>query len=246
MACNPITGMWNDAELLIPNLNKGNQGLALPLLDRCALIYVVRMEVDADKERRVIRHIADIQDNDGIDTPYSFDTLVKIFSYARTLTPSVPVDIMRHLEDFYITLFKAGKGESTTYITRRDYKDMIRITEASAKLHGRDEATYEDAENAKRVKSESIKEYGIDPLTGTVDQSSLFMSKPASRVNRMRQMQTYVKNNLGDDGYLSYDAFIDGLSNNKFKELELSRLLEEMENIIPPMVYRNGDRIYPC
>lgn len=245
MACNPIGGVWNDDETLIPNLSKGNQGLELPLLSRCALIYVVRMEVDKEKERQVINHIATMHQKETVEVPYSFDTMRKIFSYARTFEPVVPDKVMNKLMDFYITLFEAGQAEESTLVTRRDFKDMVRIAEASAKLHGRTEATIDDADNAMRVKTESIKEYGIDPVTGKVDQTIIELGKPASRLNRMKQIYHFISNHLNKDGYIEYDDLESEIAKANIKERELSALLEEMERIVPAMIYRNGDRIYP-
>jgi len=56
-ACNPLGGVWNEYKTFIDNLHGAGKGLALPLLDRFALIFVIKQNKDTEKERRVIEHI---------------------------------------------------------------------------------------------------------------------------------------------------------------------------------------------
>ena len=193
-ACNPLGGVWNEYKTFRDNLHGAGKGLALPLLDRFALIFVIKQNKDTKKEREVIEHIMKVNaDPQSIVPPYSIGELRIIFAYARSIKVTCPKEVMKKLEEFYMTLYEASKQDETLMITRRQPEDLIRLTEASARLHGRDIAIVEDAENAKRMVAKSLEEYGIDPFTGKIDQATALYGKPKTDSQKLGEIPVVVK-----------------------------------------------------
>lgn len=201
--CNPLTGQWDNYKTLVDNLYDGSKGLPIPLINRFALIYVVRNSQTSDEEREVAHHITRVMSGKELDIFYSFEDLRKIFAYARTVKPSIPEHVMERVKDFYMILYEASKAEGTMVFSRRQIEDLVRITEASAKLHGRSEANLQDCNNAIRVVSQSVKEYGIDPSTGKIDMNIIYQGEPKSKSDRLQKLPTIIydlsRHSLGGD-----------------------------------------------
>lgn len=212
-ACNPMNGVWNAYGTLHDNLIYKGGGLTTALLNRFALIFVILTKSTVEEEGEVIDHILSINEGNGIiNTPYSEDTLRKLFSYARTLRPRISSEVNKKLRDFYLNMFKAQKLEQTTIMSRRQIEDLVRLSEASAKLHLRENVTTEDAENAVRVLAESLKSYGVNPSTGKIDQSSAFYGEKKTKKDMVREtpmiIQRLCKRNI-DTTKVSREEFIE-------------------------------------
>jgi len=202
-SANPIAGIWDNYKTVIDNLHSANKGLALTLLNRFALIFIMKGSANIDEEEAVVEHILEVDTNPGsLNPPYNFDTLRHLFTYARTFTPKLSPEARGRIKMFYMNLYKASQAENTMIISRRQPEDLIRISEASAKLHLRDTVTEEDADNAIRVFAGSLKQFGLDPSTGKIDQGILLYGVPKSRQQRLQSLPTmltsFLKLNPGE------------------------------------------------
>ena len=233
-ACNPLDGVWNDHKTLVGNLHDGQRGLGLALINRFALIFVMRQNYDVDKEEEVITHIAKLNTRKNyINPPYSLSFLRKIFTYARTIEPVIPEEIMQYGIDFYMTIFKASLSENTMIFSRRQQEDIIRVTEASAKAHGRWIAIEEDIENAVRVVTMSVKEYGIDPTTGKIDQTQFYsgLDPSSSLIDRMIAVEALIRKikQEDEDGKCSEGDLKDALFERQWMDSVVDKTLKLME-----------------
>ena len=192
-ACNPIGGTWKEYKTLPENLIEKGRGLTIPLLNRFALIFIVKEKETEKEEAEVVDHILDISRNTSQAVPYSEETLRKLFLYARTFKPKLSEESATRLKEFYLNLFNISKGNESMIMSRRQIEDLVRISEASAKLHLREEVTLVDAENAIRVVATSLKQYGVNPLTGEIDQTAVFYGQPTTVTARIRQLPELVK-----------------------------------------------------
>ena len=212
-ACNPLTGEWNEYKNLVGNLHDGKRGIPLPLLDRFALKFVVKLPSDIAEERKVAEHIARVNTHpEQIQPPYDVDTLRKIFSYARTLQPIIPDKLAEEMTDFYLRLFKASTLQNIQIISRRQIEDLFRLTEASAKLNGRETATDVDMKRAVAIVSKSLNECYFDMDTGMVDQTKALYGEPKSKRDCIKEtpalIQRLCKRNT-DITKVSRDKFIE-------------------------------------
>jgi len=220
-ACNPVNGIWNFYGTLHDNLIYKGGGLTTALLNRFALIFVILTKDTVEEEGEVIDHILSINEGNGIiNTPYNEDTLRKLFSYARSLRPRTSLEINKKLREFYLNMFKAQKLEQTTIMSRRQIEDLVRLSEASAKLHLRENVIIEDAENAVRVLAESLKSYGVNPSTGKVDQSSAFYGEKKTKKDMIQEtpavIQRLCKRNI-DTTKISRIEFIEYASKTAWR-----------------------------
>ena len=187
-ACNPLGGVWNDNKYPIQNLHDGDKGLSLTLLDRFALTFIIKQNMDTDLETDVIKHIMRVNsDALTVQPPYDLQMLRKTFAYARSIEVTLTKEVAESLEEFCIVLFEACKTGELAVITRRLPYDLIRLSEASARIHGRTQTVLEDGENAKRMVAKSLREYGVDPLTGKVNQMDALYGEPRNKRQMIKE-----------------------------------------------------------
>jgi len=166
-ACNPKNGMWNQYLSIEENVSN----LPPALLTRFDCIFTLINNRVEDEERKRVKYVLDI--HKGVNGHEHIDEteLTKFFTYARELRPKLTDEVSDKLEEIYIQLFKAGKTqeERTVMITLRQLEGLVRLTEASAKLHLREDTTLEDAEIAVRVLKASLLQSALNQDTGNID-----------------------------------------------------------------------------
>lgn len=188
-ACNPIGGTWNSYVTFTENV----KGLPSSLLSRFDLIFVMRNNESVDIEIKKAEHVLDVQTNpDFGKPPISRDDMRRIFTLAREFNPALNVEARQHLLSFYGQVVKASREVNSLMITMRQMEGLIRLTEASAKLHLRNEAVKADAETAVNLVKESLIQAGIDPTTGKVDMSILESGKPQSDMEFLRRLPSLI------------------------------------------------------
>ena len=169
-ACNPYGGQWNTSQTLLENI----KNFPPALVTRFDLIWILINNRTVNEEMIRVRHVLKNRFHTGeVQPPYNLETLRKLFAYAKTITPKVSLETEKRIEEFYEEVLKAGKKTDSTLMTMRMLEGIARLTEASAKLHLREEAMVEDAELVIRLMKESLLQSGIDPITGLVDASML-------------------------------------------------------------------------
>lgn len=156
-ACNPTEGRFE------PNIQLSKQiGLPPPLLSRFDLIYPIRDVVEEEKDKKISEHILKLHTegqkmlNDENYTPdkkfkapIERETLRKYISYAKTIVPVFTDEAIEHIDEYYRRARERGqKANSPVPITARQEESMIRMSEASARLHLREKITIEDAKYA--------------------------------------------------------------------------------------------------
>jgi replicative DNA helicase Mcm len=225
-ACNPKLGQWNDRATLT-----GNIKLPIPLISRFDLIFVMKNDRTISEEMARVDHVLDIRSNpEGIEPPFSHEELRKLFAYARTLKPKLTEPVMAELRKFYEEMAKAAMVANDIMITLRQLEGLIRLTEASAKLHLREETTIRDARNAIRILNESLIQSGVDPATGNVDIGMITTGIPKSVREKLRRLVDVVreltKASIGGD-FVTGEVLTDWLEQHwLIDKTEIAKLLE--------------------
>jgi len=94
----------------------------------------------------------------------------KWIAYARArVHPTLTPEAGNRLKEFYLDMrLKAGE-EAPVAITLRQYEALLRLAEASARVRLSDKIELEDAERAIRLMKVSLRQFGFEPETGTID-----------------------------------------------------------------------------
>lgn len=183
-ASNPKDGVWNT------NIDiRGNvSNLPDTILTRFDCIFILTNDRKVEEELERADYVLDIHQKQITDQKISEEKLKKFFSYARTLKPRITDEVKERLRELYGVIFKASQlpDEKTIMITLRQLEGLIRLSEASAKLHLRDETIIDDAEVAIRVLKASMLQSAVNSETGELDMGR-FYSAPKTKRDMIRE-----------------------------------------------------------
>jgi replicative DNA helicase Mcm len=179
-ATNPALGRYNPYQTIAQNMN-----LPITLLSRFDLIFVLRDIPEEEKDFRMAEHILHLHKTSitQISAPIESDILRKYISYSRQIKPIITDDVIERFRDFYVKMRTSSMegGEATAIsITARQLESLIRLAEARARVHLREEVTVEDAEAVIALMQRSLEQVGIDVTTGEIDIDILYTGKPRS------------------------------------------------------------------
>lgn len=214
-AANPKHGRFEDfGEDYISQID-----LPPALISRFDLIFVIRDELDEDKDRDIAEKILENniagEENVRVAQEYqgSGETLDKLPSedmsdpnpdaiskelfrkyilYARqNIFPKLTDEARQEIVDRYAEI--RGKGDEDTYpITHRKLEAMIRITEAIARLNLREEARLEDAKKAISIIMESMRQVGMNE-EGEYDADKIETGTSSVQRDRIKSVERAIK-----------------------------------------------------
>ncbi len=146
-AANPTLGRYNPYQTIGQNIN-----LPVTILSRFDVIFVLKDVPDAERDTTMAEHILGLHRSAGSTITSSIDPELfrKYISYAKTrVRPLLSEEVVTRFRDFYVKMRTAsveGGEASAVSITARQLESLVRLAEARAKAHLRNEVTKEDAE----------------------------------------------------------------------------------------------------
>lgn len=225
-ASNPKDGKWK------PELGiEGNvSNLPPALLSRFDCIFILINDRTLEEELERASFIINLHKNQDIGDVISEAFLKKFFTYAKMLKPRITDDVTDRLKELYGTLYSASKQmPDSIMVTPRQLEGLIRLSEASAKLHLREETTMSDAEIAIRVLRASLLQSAVDNETDNIDLKSLYGTKP-TKGDRLKSVPVIVErlmNQSVDQTRVSRVVFIEYAHKTwKITEAQAGKFLE--------------------
>jgi replicative DNA helicase Mcm len=186
-AANPTLGRYNPYQTIAQNMN-----LPVTILSRFDLIFVLRDLPDAEKDGRMAEHILGLHRAASIvEPPLDIQFLRKYISYSKRLQPIISDEVIERFRDFYVKMRSAsveGGEAAAVAITARQLESLIRMAEARARTHLREEVTVEDSEAVINLMQSSLMQVGIDVTTGEIDIDILYTGKPRSLQNQLQKV----------------------------------------------------------
>ena len=164
-AANPRYGRYNryadrDPHVaLLKNIN-----LPAALLSRFDLMFLLLDEVDSANDRALAEHVTFVHKHE-VHPPLAFAPLEpglirQYVSVAKNIDTHVPTEITSYIAEAYVDIRERDKVKSERSggrgtITARQLLSILRLAEARARLHFREEVTREDVNEAIRLVSVS-------------------------------------------------------------------------------------------
>lgn len=199
-AANPTLGRFDKYRPLAEQIN-----LPPVILSRFDLIFIMRDEPFAERDRIIAHHILELHHEPTrvVKPPLDMDTLRKIIIYARKyIDPKFEgKEPLKAIEDFFVEWRKvAEKGDMPLPITARQLEALVRLAKANARMRLSDRITVEDANRAIKLVKISLHEAGIDPETGRVDIDVLMTGKSRSQREKLERVLDIIKDLEGEYG----------------------------------------------
>jgi replicative DNA helicase Mcm len=126
-----------------------------------------------------------------VEPPLGIQFLRKYISYSKKLQPIISDEVIERFRDFYVKMRTAsveGGEAAAVAITARQLESLIRMAEARARAHLREEVTVEDSEAVINLMQSSLMQVGIDVVTGEMDIDILYTGKPRSLQNQLQKV----------------------------------------------------------
>lgn len=186
-AANPALGRYNPYQTIGQNIT-----MPVTLLSRFDLIFVLRDTPDSELDNNIASHILQLQRDQSLSSPpLDMAMMRRYISFAKTVTPHITDEVIERFRDYYVKMRTAsvdGGEASAISITARQLEALVRLAEARAKAHLRDEIIIEDAEAVINLYQKSLEQVGIDVTTGQIDIDILYTGKPRSLQNQLQKV----------------------------------------------------------
>ena len=155
-AANPASGRYDKSKPL-----KFNVALPPAILSRFDLLHIMVDEPDPIMDAQIANHILSVHLGAGaaLSAPYTMERMQCYLKLARSIKPRISPVAHKHLVSCYKKLRcdDAAPGSSSAYrITVRQLEALVRLSEALARLHLRDEVSRSDVKEAYRLLKNSI------------------------------------------------------------------------------------------
>ncbi len=244
-AANPEYGRFEVHENISQQID-----LPPPLISRFDLIFALIDQPDKKQDSKIAKHILSLHEEgeriekEGIEIEKEFvpefdkEFLRKYIAHAKTKTPVMTDSAIKKLEDFYLSLREKGSDDSIP-VTARQLESLVRLAEASARAHLRDQVTVEDAERAIDVTDHFLRKVASTE-SGELDIDMVSSSVSHSERTLMSQIRDIIRNKreIHEDGVPEEDLLEEaesrGFSREEVrKELDRMRTNGEIYNPTP-------------
>ncbi|MGB0976969.1 MAG: AAA family ATPase [Prolixibacteraceae bacterium] len=154
-AANPKKSRWNTELTINENVNMPDS-----LMSRFGLIFLIRDIPKENEDLDIARHI--LNNRMGKNTPLlNEEQIMKFIIYARQINPVLSEEAGDELLQWWSKLRLVEQSEESIPIDRRDFEDLIRLTEAYARLDLSETATVAHANRAISLLNESLQTLGM-------------------------------------------------------------------------------------
>jgi len=225
-AANPTLGRYNPYQTIAQNIN-----LPVTILSRFDLIFVLRDQPEADRDARMAEHILGLHMAAGtpLAPPIDPSLLRKYIGYARRIRPVMTKEVVERFRDFYLKMRTAsveGGEASAISITPRQLESLVRLAEARARVHLREEVTVEDAEAVIALTQRSLEQVGIDVTTGEIDIDLIMTGKPRSLQVQLQKVLNLITKMERITGTVRDDDLFDALlEDHQISRAEAAKLI---------------------
>ncbi len=183
-AANPKFGRFDPYDTVANQID-----LPPTLINRFDLIFPIKDIPDAKKDEKLASFMLELHQNNIETPPVTTDFLRKYIAYARkNIVPKLTDGAIEELKEYFIKMrSSAGTGASarSVPISARQLEGMVRLSEASAKLHLRDKVLKKDAKKAIELLDYCLRQVAMDEETGQIDIDRIATSMPASQRNKI-------------------------------------------------------------
>jgi len=210
-AANPTLGRYNPYQTIAQNIT-----LPVTILSRFDLIFILKDTPDSQLDGDIAEHILELhRAAASSNPPLDIQFMRKYISYAKRIKPRLTEAVIERFKEFYVKMRNAsveGGEASAVAITARQLESLVRLAEARARAHLREEVTIEDAEGVINLMQKSLEQVGIDVTTGQIDIDILYTGKPRSLQNQLQKVLQVISERERISGSIKESDLYDTLS----------------------------------
>lgn len=225
-SANPKDSAYDPKKSVVDNIN-----LPKNLMSRFDFIWLMLDKRNKDSDRRLAEHLVAMYSESGVrrkvEPKLNAEQFRQYISFARRFVhPRITEEASAQLVRSYMELRNAGSSREVITATPRILESLIRISEAIAKLHLRDDVLVADVDEAMRLLKAATYAAAIDPETGLIDMQQLIMGESAAKRRRVKELESLFGDLLGER------APGDVLTENQAQATMNERLSENKEQLM--------------
>ncbi|MEK6933528.1 MAG: minichromosome maintenance protein MCM [Nanoarchaeota archaeon] len=175
------------------------------LLSRFDVIFVIKDIPNKMQDEAIATHVLEEHKQEVIRDIIDPKILRKYISYAKQkVKPKLTEEAIEEIKDFYVRLRNQSVSSEMAIkpipITARQLEGIIRLSEAYARLHLRNEVKREDAVKAIELLKVSLTQVGYDEETKTFDIDKITSGITAGKRNKIliiRELISKLESKLG-------------------------------------------------
>jgi replicative DNA helicase Mcm len=190
-AANPKFGRFDPYDTVANQID-----LPPTLINRFDLIFPIKDVPDQKKDEKLAAFMLELHQNNIETPPVSTELLRKFVAYARQkIFPKLTDGAIEELKEYFIKMrTSAGTGASarSVPISARQLEGLVRLSEASARLHLRDKVTKKDAKKAIELLDYCLRQVAMDEKTGQIDIDRIATAVPASQRNKIMTIKEVI------------------------------------------------------
>ena len=201
-SANPIESRYNPKLSIVENIN-----LSPTLLSRFDLIYLILDKPNPVTDRRLAKHLVALFYKEGATRSAAVDPklLADYISFARLhIQPKITDEAALALVEGYVDMRMVGnssnhaRNKKMITATPRQLEAIIRLSEAHARLHYRNQVLREDVLEATRLMNVATQKAATDPTTGTIDMDMITTGQTATGRQLIAALVQELKTMLGN------------------------------------------------
>jgi DNA replication licensing factor MCM4 len=201
-SANPIESRYNPKLSIVENIN-----LSPTLLSRFDLIYLILDKPNPVTDRRLAKHLVALFYKEGTTRSAAVDPklLADYISFARLhIQPKITDEAALALVEGYVDMRMVGnssnhaRNKKMITATPRQLEAIIRLSEAHARLHYRNQVLREDVLEATRLMNVATQKAATDPTTGTIDMDMITTGQTATGRQLIAALVQELKTMLGN------------------------------------------------
>ena len=228
-AANPKFGRFDPYDTVANQID-----LPPTLINRFDLIFPIKDVPDQKKDEKLASFMLDLHQNNIETPPVSTDLLRKYVAFSRQkIFPRLTDGAIEELKEYFIKMrSSAGTGASAKAvpISARQLEGLIRLSEASARLHLRDKVLKKDAKKAIELLDYSLRQVAMDEETGQIDIDRIATSMPASQRNKImtiKELVAELENKVGK--VVPLDDIVKAASEKGLSEAEIEDIIQKLK-----------------
>jgi replicative DNA helicase Mcm len=228
-AANPKFGRFDPYDTVANQIN-----LAPTLINRFDLIFPIKDLPDAKKDEKLASFMLELHQNNIETPPLTTEFLRKYIAYARkNIVPKLTDGAIEDLKEYFVKMRgSAGSGASakSVPISARQLEGLVRLSEASAKLHLRDKVLKKDAKKAIELLDYCLRQVAMDEETGQIDIDRIATSMPASQRNKImtvKELIAELENKVGK--VVPIEDIVKGCQEKGLTESEIEDIIQKLK-----------------
>lgn len=236
-AANPKFGRFDPYDTVANQIN-----LPPTLINRFDLIFPIKDTPEEQRDSRMATFILEMHKSMKVEPVYDTQLLRKFIAYARqNCFPKLTDAAIEELREYYIRMrsSSSGEGMKSVPISARQLEGLVRLSEASAKIHLRDKVLRKDAKRAVELLDFCMRQVAFDEKSGTFDVDRIATSMPASSRNKIIMIKEIIAEleKSGGSKVIPFEEIVEAAEEKGIGESEVDEVIQKLK--------RSGDIFEP-